>query len=744
MKNRCFQFGPFHLDPADQLLLREGKPLSLAPKAFETLLYLVENPHRLVTREELIKAIWPNSFVEDGSLSVNISLIRRTLGDMRGGGPYIETVPRKGYRFLSDVRVLATEEQSVPLFAASTRSSSSQLASPAALGLRELSTSLVAPGEPSITPPPRAAPLAPLLIRRSKALAGVATVLLLLGWATFVILKRREIPPFASMSISRLTWRGDAVGAAISPDGKYVAYLLNEARGQSLWIRQVDAPGNIRLLAPEHAKYSNLTFSPDGNFLYYTKAAEDHLQVLYRIPVLGGDQIKLLARLSGPLSFSPDAKQFAFLRVDPVAWDASLMVANADGSGLRRITRRTRPRYFSPLGLAWLPDGRAIVCFAGDAAGYGSHAFHLIKVNVSDGVEEAVTSHTWSWAGPIASSVDGRSLLIAASEQAEDALQIWRVSQPGGQASRVTNDLNNYIQLSSSSDGKTLAAVQVDKAADLWIASADDLAAATPLPAGNIHGLNDLTWTPDGLIAYSARSGDYFRIFLLDKEGQLSKQLTTEPGDKTEIAVTPDGRYLLYQSDAKIWRMNRDGSAPLQLSFGSHDVHPEPSPDSRSVLYASFAKWSPAIGGKPILWSVPIDGGHPTQLTTLATSLPQFSPDGKWIAAAYFPRDDPRFSEEKIALFSRTGGSPIKIFARGSSADDRIYWSPDGKGIDYTATHAGAANIWRQSLLGGPPLQLTRFTSDQIFDFAWSCGGKRLALARGKSVSDVVLIRNSE
>jgi Tol biopolymer transport system component len=747
----------------DQLLLYDGKPIPLPPKTFETLVYLVENPGRLVTREELIKAVWPNSFVEDGSLSVNISLIRRALGEMPDGQPYIDTVPRRGYRFRCPVAVLDKEPllpgPSPGLGNAVGGSLSETRLTGSALHLMEPFVQAAAKQdklEPAVVsslqteacatvPPPPAVRQAKWSRRAWIRVAGLAVAVWLVLWAVSIAAGRHHsIPLFASMRISRLTWQGQVADAVISPDGKYVVYALNDAQGQSLWIKQVAAPGDIQIVGPQNIHYSNLTISPNSNYLYYVKSGDDGLRTLYRMPLLGGSSIRVLPDVTGSISLSPDGNSLAFLQIEPSNWEASLMIARADGNNLHPVAVRKRPRYFSPWGLAWLPDGRAIACFAGDAADYDTHAFHIVKVRVTDGAEEPLTSRTWSWAGRVVNAADGGSLFITASEQAEDGLQVWRVSLPDGGVSRVTNDLDNYVQLSSASDGTTLAAVQVSKSADLWIARASDLSAAAPLSSGNIQDLNDLTWTPDMQIAYSARSDDYLNIFLIDSDGRNPKQLAIEPGNKTESAITADGRYVLYQSQGKIWRLNRDGTRPLQLTFGAHDVHPNPTPDGQSVIYASFANWSPSIGGKPTLWSVSINGGKPTELTTVATSLPQISPDGQLLAAAYFPDNDPRFSRNEIAVFHGNGGAPLKIFGRASGSSYVVRWAPGGKGLDYLVNSGEVGNIWRQSLAGGPPLQLTNFSSDQLFDFAWSGDGEHLAMARGKSVSAVVLIKDSE
>ncbi len=104
LERQSFEFGSFRLDVGGHLLLRDGKPVPLTPKAFDILLYLVRNPRRLATREELMKAVWPDSFVEETNLTVNISFLRKTLGEISAGDPFIETVPRKGYRFIAPVK----------------------------------------------------------------------------------------------------------------------------------------------------------------------------------------------------------------------------------------------------------------------------------------------------------------------------------------------------------------------------------------------------------------------------------------------------------------------------------------------------------------------------------------------------------------------------------------------------------------------------------------------------------------
>jgi DNA-binding winged helix-turn-helix (wHTH) protein/TolB-like protein/lipoprotein NlpI len=108
-QDKHFEFGPFRLDPDEQLLLREGRPVQLPPKAFETLLVLVERSGHLVEKDDLMKAVWPDTFVEEGNLTVHVAMLRKALGELAGGESYIETVPRRGYRFTADVRHVGGE-----------------------------------------------------------------------------------------------------------------------------------------------------------------------------------------------------------------------------------------------------------------------------------------------------------------------------------------------------------------------------------------------------------------------------------------------------------------------------------------------------------------------------------------------------------------------------------------------------------------------------------------------------------
>lgn len=207
--------------------------------------------------------------------------------------------------------------------------------------------------------------------------------------------------------------------------------------------------------------------------------------------------------------------------------------------------------------------------------------------------------------------------------------------------------------------------------------------------------------------------------------------------------MTRDGSYIVYKQQGNIWRMNADGKQARQLTYGSLDVHPDVAADGRSVVYASFADWSPAVGGEPTLWRVPMDGGQALQILRQPASYPVVSPDGKRLGCVYFPGKDPRFSADQLALLNLDGTGGFRVFEASPSLRDQtpLAWSPDGKGLDYIVNSGGTGNIWRQPAAGGPPTQLTKFASEELYTFAWS-RDNRLACVRGATTHSVVLIDN--
>jgi len=735
------EFGPFRLDKSTRKLLRDGQPVPITPKAFDLLQLLVQSGGRVVEKEELIDSLWADSFVEEGNLKVTVSMLRKALEEGAGGRRYIETIPRKGYRFAADVKEFLAGDSVIV-----------QERARATVTIEESQPSLITRAESWIKS------------HRRIALFGMAALALMVAAAGFavsrIVTRPRPEAPGNSMKITRLTTSGAANGAAISPDGKYVAYGVREMDGrEGLVLEQIATGSKLQIVAPADVDHIGATFSPDGNVIYYVVTAQGNddtgkVGALYRVPVIGGEPRRVLTHVSRPVAVSPDGNRIVFVRFNQEGPSADIVIANADGTDEHTLVTSAKPDCFADDGPSWSPDGKTIAC--GTSGGYARgvktstaepHAT-VMGIDVESGAVKEMTSERWFILGRVSWLADGSGLIAAAIGHAGENYQLWYVSYPSGNVRRITNDVSDYqtVSLSLSNDSKTIAAVLNDFVSSVWVVPVN---AATDRPkqitadTNSLDGSHGLVWTPDGKFIWSSMAGGNWNIWSMNADGSNRRQLTTEvDGDRFPV-VSPDGRYVVFESRRgdgvpSIWRMDIDGGNLKPLtnvpSFG-----PRCSPDGRWVVYQA--------GKSPVgkIWKVSIDGGDPVQLTDYIAQRPDISPDGKFIACTYL-EEKPQ-SRWRMGIISFAGGRPIKTLDLPSSAIGTSYlqvfhWTPDGSAIAYVSSERGSANVWSQPLSGGKPVRLTDFNAPYIFGFDISRDGKQIACALGRLPTDVVLISN--
>jgi serine/threonine protein kinase/Tol biopolymer transport system component len=584
------------------------------------------------------------------------------------------------------------------------------------------------------------------------ALSLILVAILGSAFYYFFALKWRPATPFQSMQVRRFTSSGRVTRAAISPDGKYVVHVLSEAGKQRLLVRQVTESNNIEIVPAAEVTYQGLTFSRDGVHVYYVVQDQNKpIRTLYQVPALGGVSNFIMKDVDSPVTVSPDNKRLAFVRRYRGENKDSLIVIDVDGGNERTLASRTGADFFWTGGPAWSPDGKIIATAAGTNSG-GRHMY-IAEINVGDGKEKPISDHRWSTVGRISwspytySSRTGKGLIFSAIERGATLAQIWFLPYPKGEAHKITNDLNDYRDLSLTDDSTALITAQSEAHVNVWLSTAHDgvnTGADRQITdgVGQYNGVGGLTWTPDGRVVYVSRAYGSQDIWLMDQEGKSPRQLTTA---ETRIdrypAVTPDGRYIVFVStrtgNSNIYRYDLNSGEQKQLTSGLSEEFPAVSADGKWVIYASTESL------KHTLWKVSIDGGQPQQLTDKLSTWPDVSPDGQKIACWY--RVEPGASWQ-IAIIPISGGIPEKVFDVPPNADTPIptRWTPDGSGISFVATRNGVSNVWYQPLDGGAPKQVTDFTSDQIFWFDWSKDGKQLACSRGKILNDIVLITESK
>jgi serine/threonine protein kinase len=578
------------------------------------------------------------------------------------------------------------------------------------------------------------------------ALVALAVVLsVAYRWTTKQASSSNVFNASRNMKIARLTSSGTADKAAISPDGKYMVHVASETGQQSLRVRQVNTHSDVQIVPPSDLKYAGLTFSRDGDFIYYVATEKNSSESnLYQIPVLGGNQRRVLSNVGSAVTFSPDGQQVAFIRNFPDAGEDALMIGSAQGGGERKLAVRKLPNFFRHV--AWSPDGKTIACSGGSFV--PSYTTYVVEVALESGKEKQIGTQSWRFMGQLAWIDDGNAIILAASEQdsgSSDAQQIWYVSYPQGEARRVTNDLNNYTGISLTSDSNRLVTVQSETSSNVWIVPSGDANRSTSITTGpgKIDGRHGLASTPEGKIVYASKASGNLDLWMMNGDGTNQRQLTENSRTNSHPAVSPDGRYIVFASDragsSNIWRTDIDGSNARQLTKGSGEEHPQCSPDGKWVVYTLLG------AGKPTLWRVSIDGGAPQQLTDKYSAAATFSPDGKSLACIY--REEQTNSPLKLAIFPAEGKQPTIIFDVPILADEVSLvppprWTTDGRALTYVVTSAGVSNIWLQPIDGGASRQLTMFKADRVFSFEWSRDGKQLVVARGAVASDVVLISN--
>ena len=570
---------------------------------------------------------------------------------------------------------------------------------------------------------------------RAAAIVGVIAVIAVAALLVKMSRRPAAVASFQTMKMVRLTTSGKVFNLAISPDGKYVVHAVRDGAQQSLWVRQTATQSVVQIVAPAPVSYVGLTFSPDGNFIFYNLLSPGSAQrALFRVPTLGGTPVQVLDNLrGGAISVSPDGRQIAFIRNVP-GTESALMIASADGTGARRLVAHKNP----PEDLdapAWSPDGKRIAYAVVD---HRSNDSGIVEAEVATGTVRPVTARRWLRIIKLAWLSDGRGLLALATPGENFVYQVWQLSYPDGQAQRLTNDLSSYASMSLSAATGTLALVQSEIDANIWVAPAGDPGRIRAVTSGSGKIDSPGGWTPDGRIVYHSTASGTYDIWITRTDGRIPQQLTSDVRINQGPAVSPDGRSIVFLSDRTgtphLWRMNLDGSDQRQLSNGAGgEQNPQFSPDGRWLVYRTAL-------GRPTVWKMPAGGGDAVQLTSKTSYGPVVSPDGKLVAYVY--RDDG--GPFRLAVAPLDGGEPVRTFALPATYERPLRWTPDGRAVAYLDAPDGVSNILAQPLDGATPLPLTSFTADRILGFAWSPDGKQLALSRGTSRSDVVLIKGLE
>lgn len=703
--------------------------VGLTPKALEILCVLVEAEGRVVSKEELIERVWKDSFVEEANLSHHVFRVRRALGE-GDDSKFIETVPKRGYRFVAPIH--ASNHHSDPAPNTSPVTATKKQDSPRLKGYLIAASAVIG-----------------LLIIFAGAYVALNAMRLYEG--------QRQADPGENirtpMTIARVTNLGSVGASSISPDGKFVAYVEHSGLGQGLiHVRQTETNSEIQLLEPGERSFGSTAFSPDSKSIFYVIVDKnDPRGALYRISVLGGRPERVLGDIELFFTLSPDGKYAAFYRANSELKQTSIIIASLDGSGEERSLLTFDIEKESPDSVpAFSPDGKRLAYGYADvpnAVDMAPSRISLFTVEIDSGEIKKLSDEKWMGIGMMNWIPDGSGLVFITYREGTRN-QIRSLSYPNGEVTAITNDLAGYSNygIGITADGTTLVADTFEFSSQLWsIAANGKTRDAVQLTTNTLDGGRGLANLPDGEILYTSSTGtglDEDLWKLTDINGRREgNPLVSDQYSQREPVASPDGTYVVFGSDGAgkphIFRIDIDGSNLKQLTFGeSIDSAPDISPDGKWIIYAS------SLNDKTRIWKIPSSGGPAVEFTNEESNSPAFSPDGRHVS--YISPADSQAIRGRLVVVSADDGSLEHSF--DVMPYDSYYvtprWTPDGKSLIFRRTDTIVGNLWKQDLAGGQPTQFTDFTTQRLYYFAYSRDQKNLIVARGSILFNVVMIKN--
>jgi DNA-binding winged helix-turn-helix (wHTH) protein/Tol biopolymer transport system component len=719
---RSYEFGEFRVDCLDRVLLKDGQLVPLTPKVFDLLLLLIENHGHVVGKDRLMSEVWPDAFVEEGNLTQNISVLRKALGEKR----YIQTIPRRGYRFVGHIHESVSETRLI---------------------VEEHSRARVIIEDSSdapITSPADSAPV-PTAVARKKPVGNkvVAAVVISVFLLVTVVAGLRWLRwrnqssnrfDITNVTLQKLVTKGEVLYGLISSDGQFVAYTtLDESRHYTLWLQHVGSKEPSPLIADSEASVGPCAISHDNNWLYYGQVDPKEPargSTIFRIPLFGGTSRKILEGVHVFASLSPDDQRLLYHQFT-AAGGIEVISANAhDGSDARVIASGRNTTDF--MGTQWSPDGTKLLFFRMEQKADGPY-WSLQEMSAAGGASKIILPpkkrKIWfvNWVD------EGRGIVMNATDPVTRIPQLFYVAYPNGDTNRITNDLFGYTYFTVG--GNAILAGKVERQSKVWLTTWP--ASSESHEAIDRDMADGLAWMPDGRIVYDANDNGRIHLWTADTSGSIPQQLSPESAEERQPDVSPDGKLIAFLSrrsgNVALWLMDADGRNPRQLTVAGVPWRPRFASDNQSVFFL----WE--RNGQTVLARVRIAGGDPETVADDVSSETFFdiSPDGARVVYSILDRDR---NVTRIVVRTLATGSK-KYFDIEPSYFVR--WAPDGNHFVYAQEPGDkkpGESLWLQSTSGGAPQEILNATPDLIYWLAWSSDGKHLAFSRGLFMRDIVLI----
>jgi len=707
-EGRIYEFGPFRLDPTEGRLVRKGQVVPLTPKAFDLLVYLVERHGRLVQKQALMAALWPNTVVEEVNLACNISALRKVL-DEDEAASLIETVPTRGYRFVGEVT-------------------------------NDRNRSQDATSGPSIRPGASRA-------RRGLLAASVLVAVALTAVAVWATRSSRARPPIPSArhvtagDLRRLTFEpGLQTGPSWSPDGRSIAYASDKSGNYDIWNRNITDDTLVQLTSsPAHD--TEPAWSPDGESIVFRSERDGG--GLFIVSARGGPAQRLTSFGFRP-KWAPDGSQILFAAAHYFQSERflpKLFVVKPDGTPPREVLSAFIHRLNHMDDWNWYPNSRQVSVMGGnEGLGWG-----IFTIPVSGSTPQLLSevegtgdwrSFEWAPSGNtmFVKSVTRRLTTDVLKLSVDPTLtKILHIE-------RVTANESTDVDLALSRDGERIAFTIPKPRMRLWSFPFD---ATTGRITGEGNPVTDPEATP---LDFDLNRDGSRVVYALGRAGTERRELwATMLVNRKNEQLAADGQVRLspiWSHDAGrvaySWRRWRSGVYVEALVVRDMDSDDEQfmmtprhgegsvatgipsdwSPDGRWILASSRDSSSASLGLWPVAAAPHADAGVKVLTSDHEHELwnGRFSPDGRWIVFTAVNQKGPR---SIVFVIPRAGATRTQWVRLSSDHgwNQNPKWSPDGKLVYFSRSEGSPWNIWavrfdsNRGLAIGDPFQITHFDS---------------------------------
>jgi DNA-binding winged helix-turn-helix (wHTH) protein/Tol biopolymer transport system component len=701
-RKRFCDFGPFRMDRQKRLLLHGAETLPLPPKAFEVLLFLIDNRNRVVEKSEFMKAVWPDSFVEEGNLSQNIFLLRKTLGDGQDGQRYIVTVPGVGYRFVPEV---AEQEEHAPAQSPATTEPVNVDSGPAL--------------------PPQRSPT-----QRIAVCVAAFALVLVIGVALY---PWRKTTPQVLRETQLTTNAAEAslTAAAISPDGNYLSF----ADEHGLYVRQTASGETHALPVPSAARIYRLSWFPDGSKVLATGiTSENPIPSVWSISLLGRTLHRLREDVEEAIP-SPDGSEILFT----TKLESEIWVMGSNGEEPRKILSGAAQDAFGYL--AWFPDGKRILFLRYPVVGPNA-----VESLALDGAQPALVVAAQNLQASVFLR-DGRLLYgVWAPSGNNSAISLWEVhvDLKSGRAAGGTHTFTQWkntgiSDLSVTSDGKRVVFLKGNPQGDVYVGNLEQNGQTLTSPRRlTLDDRDDQPsdWTPDSksVLFFSNRNGTY-DIFRQAIDETTAQALVENKRYKIRPRMSPDGNWVLYYDPPGINTWNewvRIARVPLaggptetvMEAQGLYIFRCTRPPTNRCIAGVLHPKELVVYALDPIKGRGPELVRIPVNADVEAPNL-DLSPDGTSIAFISL-----NMFAGTIRVISLLDGSQRDVDVKGWNSLNHISWAADGKGWYVSSEMALASTLLYVDLSGNATILVRE---PGLFTETWgipSPDGKHLAFLR--------------